>query len=314
MKALFNLTKFTCSKFYRQVRTIHVSEVVVDESLVENFAKHDTDWLKNAGRDALCEYLKAPPNIDQCQSMVELIDGRSTISNDSKTRLLSSLLTFPTTLAYGVKKLFPFRQSTKDLKVLVVGARSESSLPLCWWREYLTAGTTFHSTEMKMIGPGLQLGQYKSADWPIQWNSKDGDLFKLHLHDFSDISNVSLLHERTDALDLIRWAELIVLFNPGMGSPVMKEQWSPTILLLLETRKPILCTALGNSDLRRDLEQLDRISSETDDQDLGEPLELLLPPHLNPFRSFRSSIDKKEENHECRIATANHSIYAFQAK
>jgi len=37
-------------------------------------------------------------------------------------------------------------------------------------------------------------------------------------------------------------------------------------------------------DLDRDLTALDRISSEEDSQDMGEPLEFIITPHENPFK------------------------------
>ena len=62
----------------------------------------------------------------------------------------------------------------------------------------------------------------------------------------------------------------------GFGaSDVMKTQWKDSLLLLLHTRKPILCTAHSERDLDRDLAFLDSLLLAEDSQDLGEPLEVV---------------------------------------
>ena len=93
----------------------------------------------------------------------------------------------------------------------------------------------------------------------------------------------------------------------------MKSSWDPTIRLLLQTHKPIICTAYGNHDLKRDLSVLDQITSEEDSQDLGEPIDFLIPPHENPFQSFKLTVDPKETGDQGIVVT-NHSLYAICAK
>lgn len=61
----------------------------------------------------------------------------------------------------------------------------------------------------------------------------------------------------------------------GFGaSESMKSQWRESLLHMLQTRKPILCTAHSEADLDRDLAFLDELLAE-DAQDLGEPLEVI---------------------------------------
>jgi hypothetical protein len=100
-----------------------------------------------------------------------------------------------------------------------------------------------------------------------------------------------------------------------MSSKPLKDKWDPTIRLLLETRKPIVCTAHGDTDLGNDLNHLSKLSQEEDFQDLGEPVEFIFPPHLNPFRSLKRTVDKHAKvDTDGRIVTTNHYIYAFQSK
>jgi hypothetical protein len=54
----------------------------------------------------------------------------------------------------------------------------------------------------------------------------------------------------------------------------MKEQWRDTLQCLLQTRKPVICTAHSEKDLDRDLAFIDSLVAD-DTQDLGEPLEVI---------------------------------------
>jgi hypothetical protein len=121
------------------------------------------------------------------------------------------------------------------------------------------------------------------------------------------------LHDHPDCMRLLMESDLFVLFNPGFGSKPLREEWAPTMKLLLETRKPILATAHSEKDVRRDLDMLDRLSTEEDLQDLGEPLEFLIPPHENPFASTRRTYDACEEE-GAQVVQANRFLYAFQSK
>ena len=101
----------------------------------------------------------------------------------------------------------------------------------------------------------------------------------------------------------------------GLGSKALRSQWDPTVRMLLETRKPIVCTAHGDTDLGNDLNYLNRISQEEDAQDMGEPIEFLIVPHLNPFRSLKRIIDKEApEFSDDRIVTTNCYLYALRSK
>jgi hypothetical protein len=54
-------------------------------------------------------------------------------------------------------------------------------------------------------------------------------------------------------------------------------------------------------------------SMDAEEQDLGEPLEFLFEPHLNPFASTRRTVDEKEEE-GAKIVTTNQYIHAFRRK
>lgn len=62
-----------------------------------------------------------------------------------------------------------------------------------------------------------------------------------------------------------------------------------------------------------DLSALDRLTAEEDSQELGEPIDFLLPPQDNPFKSYRFLVDEKEPADRGVIVT-NHTVYAIAAK
>ena len=176
---------------------------------------------------------------------------------------------------------------------------------------------------LDFLGPDLQI---KSSDkstpsiplvQKLHWRSEN--------HSNDDEGHISIiqpqhknrfpLHEHPLKLEYLRNYDLFVCFNPGFGSEPLKMKWEETLKLLLWTRKPIVCTAHGHFDLLRDLDMIKKVSGEQDseEQDLGEPIEFMFPHHDNPFRSLKATVDKNEHP-KARIIHNNHSIYAFVSK
>lgn len=236
-------------------------------------------------------------------------------ADGSGRRALSATLTFPLTLSYGIRRVFgqgARAHEVKDvLNVLVLGARSESSLPPVWWREALTGSSSRIGKKLniKLLGPGLQQQQQQ------QQQEKSSHTYEGKTVSVSRVEKgANLLHEHGECMKLLLENDLFVLFNSGLGSTQsLKESWAPTIKLLCMTRKPILLTAHSAYDLKRDLARLEIITSEEDTQDLGEPIEFIFNPHANPFASWKRTVDPKEER-EAQIVTTNQFIYCVQAK
>ena len=55
----------------------------------------------------------------------------------------------------------------------------------------------------------------------------------------------------------------------------MNSKWKDSLSLILQSRKPILCTAHSQRDLDRDLAYVEELTVE-DEQELVEPLESIL--------------------------------------
>eukprot|EP01038_Epipyxis_sp_PR26KG_P009112 gene9112-12291_t len=325
---------------------------------VENDRKEEIKWLKSTENKNILATQKeiTPQAFINAKDMKEYILKRflknkiiDDENNDAGLRVISSLLTFPLSLAYGIHKLFPTQEEEvkqinsfyrNHLNIAILGARSESSLPTVWWSEiFYQYHSSFANIYVDMYGPGIitstkTKSNNDSSGTPsphtISWISPlTGDRRNISLlvdhqysfvHHYHDNKNQNqnillnkkvLFHDMNDCNDVLQWADIIVLYNPGFGSLALKSSWENTMRLLIQSRKPVICTAHGISDAQRDLRALDKLSLEEDDQELGESIEYILPPHENPFKSFKRTYDVNETN-ESKIVTTNFILYAFK--
>lgn len=284
----------------------------------------DLEWARNAkgrlrsgGGAGAGEPLWTPTApltapLVNCKDMRDYVQQRgfSGVQSDaSSLRTLSSLLAFPLTLALGVRNIFGGHR--RSLKVVVVGARSESNLPMTWWREALCA-CDVDSIELIMTGPGLKPTSRQEAEVAFTGGGGGGG-GKARIVKHVSAADGHVLHEHPNRMRLLMEADLFVLFNPGLGSAALRHSWEPSVELLLDTRKPVLCSAHGPHDLKRDVSAVTNIALRNDTQELGDPLDLLLPPMPNPFASLKRAVDATEEP-GARIVLTNHSVYAFQSK
>lgn len=246
-------------------------------------------------------------------------------------QILSNLLTFPLSLSNGIAKTFNENFHKDIINVTIVGARAESSLSLFWWKEMLSQKSLASlqnsrlNLKIRMIGPGVQRNSSFSNNKfssSISLNKENNPDLKRNiefLNPFApeSIGDFSFLHQHPRLLDILHQTDLFVLFNPGYGSTTLKSSWKPTISLLLETRKPILCTAFNEEDLTNDLQQLRTISEAEDHQEFGDPLEFYVKACLNPFSSLRKYVSETSRDGNTvrkEIIRTNAYYYIFQAK
>ena len=60
-------------------------------------------------------------------------------------------------------------------------------------------------------------------------------------------------HDGETAESLMERYDMFVLYNPGYGSLALQESWKETLMMLVNSRKPVLCTAHSKYDMNRDL-------------------------------------------------------------
>ncbi|RYH16986.1 hypothetical protein EON65_29290 [archaeon] len=252
-----------------------------------------------------------PPSALNSSSMDAYISARLASAGQPGSvlshRILSSLLTFPLTLSHALSTLFP--HPIPKLNIVVLGARSEASLPASWWREVMYSSPP-HIQEVcvKMVGPGQKhLKNHPPLQQTLTWTSSESTQRSMTLETGKDIS---LLHDLPHCHQLLMEANLFVLFHPGFGTESVQPLWHPTLQMLWHTRKPVFCTAYSPSDLQKDLQYLRNCSQDFDDQDLGESYEFLMPAKQNPFASKKAAITEDSEE----ITLTNYYSYCFQSK
>ena len=268
-------------------------------------------------------------------------------------RVLSALLTYPTSLSFGLLSCFSEENAIpidkSDVSVLVVGARAEASLPRVWWAEAvhsLVAPAPALRTgppsqlSVNMVGPHLPGGLSAGPpDGPLldprgaytyHWlaaaaeesgaASREGLPARFGSIRVSDVSRGrSTVHAHPSAARLLAEHDAFVLYNPGYGSPALRDQWRDTLLALLRTGKPLVCTAHCAFDMQRDLRQLHTLvdglnAASSVAPSSGGPrhrLQWLLPARPNPFASLRRALDLGEDP-AARITTTNQFVTVFR--
>jgi len=298
---------------------------------VKNDHNQECNWIKSKNlENYLFESTSANKNnhIIIKESLQEFLISSGNVTFlllPEAQRVISGLLTYPLTLSFGVNNIFPFL--LQNISISVIGARAEHSLPRIWWQEMLRTCSKVQHIELQMVGPGTRVNKNVKATKVIKWRHKSNTDIE---HNNGEIINNELieksiqictdgdqqLHEMTDLKlnKILLETDLFVLFNPGLNSPYLQSNWKPTLQLLFDTKKPVLVTAFSETDMQRDVNYLNELAAELDDQDLGSPLEFLIQPALNPFRSLRRTIDDSETEVKAKIISTNQYVYAFQSK
>jgi hypothetical protein len=207
-----------------------------EESNVKKEIETDTLWLKSEEAIQMMKLgRKEPTSYIKSENMHEHISQRGYISamtNPSTERVLSSCMTYPLTLAYAQKLLYPNLRS--NMKVLIIGARAESNLPTVWWLESLYSNNKSQNICIKMIGPALQKAKNnesncRSVEWlnfeiPRDQNAEvisnspspyHSPKPKVEITVPYDNEGTKLLHENKEMMELLQWADMFVMYNPG---------------------------------------------------------------------------------------------------
>ena len=219
----------------------HIDHEVI-EAEIERNVEVDAKWLKSElAVHSLNLGAVEPQSYKLSSDIQQYMISRGYEStdnhNESSRRVISSCLTFPLSLTYAHKTLFPAVPS--KINVLVVGARAESSLPISWWKECLFNNDNLTEMTIKMVGPGVILkpstspsSEKNTESNTLEWthlrlsdhlkDHTDSDKFKGHAHPRvtvsipNDLEKQKLLHNSEIVMDLLQWADIFVLFNPGL--------------------------------------------------------------------------------------------------
>ncbi|MCJ1429410.1 translational activator for mitochondrial COX1, partial [Sticta canariensis] len=199
------------------------------------------------------------------------------------------------------------RRSPPPMRIFILGARAESSLPRNVWLQltYLFPRVLFH---IIFIGPESMMNREKEYPLPARTPENpfgaviEGRIsFQMKMSTYVDYYHT--LHEARLFQPFDPYFDCFMLFHPGLGHPASSHEWEETLPQLLETKVPVLCTGYTEWDMNRDWRWvMDKMAGEVD---------LLMEPGENKFRSLRWDLNDWDPSD---VSCGNWGVWAFRGK
>ncbi|KAI9791393.1 MAG: translational activator for mitochondrial COX1 [Peltula sp. TS41687] len=201
------------------------------------------------------------------------------------------------------------RPKPPPMRIFVLGARAESSLPREVWVQlpYMFPRVSFH---IILIGPEAMTN--REAEYPLP-DRTPANPFGAIVEDRYRIAHELKVSTFVDYYHTLHAAgifhpfdpylDCFMLFHPGLGHPASSHEWEATLPQLLATKVPILCTGYTDWDMQRDRQWVE-------DKAKGE-YDLLLEPGENLFRSLRWELNDHEPQD---VSCGNWGVWAFRGK
>ncbi|EED12591.1 oxysterol binding protein (Osh1), putative [Talaromyces stipitatus ATCC 10500] len=266
------------------------------------------------------------------------------IDNERSMRQVTRMLTYPVTIASIIHELSPYtvhkegRLTTEGLKsfsalrytlhppkqgegkdirglrlkappvrIFILGARAESSLPREVW---LQLTHMFPNALINLIFIGPESMANRDDEFPLPERTPSnpfGGIVEDRLGPQMKITTyVDYFHTMHDAQYFYPYDpyfDCFMLFHPGLGHPASSHEWAETLPKLLETKVPIICTGYTQSDLERDINWVrEKCAGEFD---------VLLEPGENRFRSLRWDLNDMDPSD---VSAGNWGVWAFRGK
>ncbi|KAI0480341.1 zinc-finger of mitochondrial splicing suppressor 51-domain-containing protein [Xylariaceae sp. FL0804] len=266
------------------------------------------------------------------------------INADQEMRQVTRMLTYPVTIASVLHELGPYhirkggrltpeglksmsalrytlhppmtgeditmrglRPKAPPVRIFVLGARAESSLPRQVWVE-LAHCLDQHYLHLIMIGPESM--QNRDDEFPLpprtSWNPFGAVVEDRVFGGFKMSTIVDYyhtIHKTGHFHPYDPYLDCFVLFHPGLGHPSSSHEWAETIPQLLETKCPIIVTGYTEHDMQRDINWVKETCR-------GE-FDMLLEPGENIFRSLRWDLNDLDPQD---VSCGNWGLWAFRGK
>ncbi|EER25796.1 protein MSS51, putative [Coccidioides posadasii C735 delta SOWgp] len=266
------------------------------------------------------------------------------VNDDRCMRQVTRLLTYPVTIASVLHELSPYdirnngRLTTEGLKslaalrytlhppktgegtdmsglrlhappvrIFVLGARAESSLPRDVWLQ-LTYLFPRASINLIFIGPESMANRDDEFPLPERTPSNPfggivEDRLGPQLKITTYVDYFHTMHRTNMFQPYDPYFDCFMLFHPGLGHPASSHEWEETLPHLLETKVPILCTGYTEWDMQRDLNWVtEKCAGEFD---------ILLEPGENRFRSLRWDLNDLDPHD---VSAGNWGVWGFRGK
>ncbi|GME58692.1 Protein MSS51, mitochondrial [Neofusicoccum parvum] len=266
------------------------------------------------------------------------------INDDRSLRQATRLLTYPVTIGSVLHELSPYniksggRLTTEGLKslsalrytvhpprsgaggdikglrpnpppvrIFIVGARAESSLPREVWIQlaHMFPRVSFH---LVFIGPESMANRDDEFPLPERTASNPfgavvEDRISHSLKISTYVEYYHTLHRAGHFYPYDPYFDCFMLFHPGLGHPASSAEWEQTLPLLLETKVPILVSGYTEFDMQRDWNWVQ--------EKMGGEVDMLLEPGENRFRSLRWDLNDLDPQD---ISCGNWGLWAFRGK
>ncbi|CAI7647848.1 unnamed protein product [Penicillium manginii] len=266
------------------------------------------------------------------------------VNDDRSMRQVTRMLTYPQTIASVLHELSPYSIRGKDrltpeglksvsalryslhpprtgedidlkglrlkappIRIFILGARAESSLPRDVWLQlqYMFPRSLIH---LVFIGPESMSN--RDAEFPLPERTPAnpfGGIVEDRLGGQMKITTyVDYFHTMYQAQyfqPFDPYLDVFMLFHPGLGHPASSHEWEETLPQLLETKVPILCTGYTQWDMERDIKWVgEKCKGEFD---------MLLEPGENIFRSLRWDLNDMDPHD---ISCGNWGLWGFRGK
>ncbi|KAI5465593.1 PXA domain-containing protein [Mariannaea sp. PMI_226] len=266
------------------------------------------------------------------------------VNSDRSMRQITRLLTYPVTIGSVLHELSPYtykdggRLTTEGLKsfsalrynlhppksglgskvnqlrpeappvrLFILGARAESSLPRPAW---VQLAHMFPESRLHLIFIGPESMANRDDEFPLPERTpsnpfgavvEDRVWYKMKISTIVDYYHT--IHQTGHFAPYDPYFDCFVLFHPGLGHPASTHEWEQTLPMLLETKVPIISTGYTQFDMERDVEWVKKTSK-------GE-FDILLQPGENTFRSLRWDLNDLDPQD---VSCGNWGVWAFRGK
>ncbi|KAI0016691.1 zinc-finger of mitochondrial splicing suppressor 51-domain-containing protein [Xylariomycetidae sp. FL0641] len=199
------------------------------------------------------------------------------------------------------------RPEAPPVRIFILGARAESSLPRNVWVQlaHLFPRGKFH---LVFIGPESMANRDDEFPLPPRTPSNPfGAVVEDRVWPTMKISTIvdyyHTIHKTGLFYPYDPYFDCFVLFHPGLGHPASSHEWSETVPLLLETKAPILVTGYTQYDMERDIKWVNNTCR-------GE-FDMLMEPGENIFRSLRWDLNDLDPQD---VSCGNWGVWGFRGK
>ncbi|ETW08238.1 hypothetical protein H310_00877 [Aphanomyces invadans] len=223
--------------------------------------RHDLECARSPSVRHLFRTLEALSLSTSTASWSDLLadaGASSSLRDDpAVTRLVSATFSFVMTLRHFLPALLPDVASMeKAHRVYILGARAEATMPRHLW-----SMLSPWRLDISLIGNHVPV-------LPSKPHAPSSFTLSFHNGLFHDLNLPS--------------PDAFVLFNPGLGHPALQSLWQPTLIRMLDSKKPLLLTSFCEEDLHRDICAIEGVRG------AGGPR---LDISENPFGSTKATVD-----------------------